>query len=40
MPSVGSLVMKSVMEHCDNKDIEHGDDKGMGYCDDKGHGAL
>ncbi len=43
-----SIVMTSVMEHCDERFMEHCDDKGMEHCDemvlehcdDKGHGAL
>ena len=32
MTSVLRIVMKKMMEHCD--------DKGMQYCDDRRHGAL
>ena len=32
MTSAGNIVMRRVMEHCD--------DKGRDHCDEKGHGAL
>ena len=32
MTKACNIVMRTVMEHCDDKDMEN--------CDDKGHGAL
>ncbi len=42
------IVMKGIMEHCDDRGMKHCDDKGlehcddrvMEHCDDRDHGAL
>ena len=40
MSSVLRIVMRKIMEHCDDKGMELCEDRGMDNCDDKGHGAF